>query len=300
MRKFRNSGFTLIEIIGVLMIISILATAIVPSLSSQITRALADREDASLESIGNALRQLAVSEQVIADTAGWESDISPYLELPISEIRNNRAGLGRRLIFHPGLFTGAEGGYWQQAAYFSGAVLPNGKPSKSQGKDKGASASEESATGVLPWTSTVLNGQFLLVSDFKLGVPQTAFSVADFEAVWNQAGSIPNGFKQGESLRIYRGGLSSCFQKVLLSVQNSAATDYSACSPASHGAGITNACPSWAVDGGIQKYLPDGNYSLWIMTGTQIDLGMNNSLSASFIISGSRGFVFHGSDGWSF
>src|SRR5213594_2279784 len=66
-----SRGFTLIEMIGVLTVICILALALMPTLIKQMDRMAAEKETAQLKAFGEAFRSSVVKTKSIPNQAGW-------------------------------------------------------------------------------------------------------------------------------------------------------------------------------------------------------------------------------------
>jgi prepilin-type N-terminal cleavage/methylation domain-containing protein len=84
-------GMTLIEMIGVLAILSILAAVILPALIKETDKAVADQETASLQSFGGALQRNITRNRRIPSGGGfdWATNIAAELGVDIGSVTNN-------------------------------------------------------------------------------------------------------------------------------------------------------------------------------------------------------------------
>jgi type II secretory pathway pseudopilin PulG len=85
--KIKYSGYTLIEIIGVLVIASILLT-MVPYLFRSITDEHINNESALMASFEKAFKKNIVRNRAIPDQSGWASVLANELGMPIYDVTN--------------------------------------------------------------------------------------------------------------------------------------------------------------------------------------------------------------------
>jgi prepilin-type N-terminal cleavage/methylation domain-containing protein len=95
----RTKGFTLIELIGVMAIMAILAAVIVPNVFQQIDAAVRDAETQNLEALGQGV------EIYLRDNHVWPAlltDLSPdYVPFGDTQIAQNHRGYPRYFVVHP-------------------------------------------------------------------------------------------------------------------------------------------------------------------------------------------------------
>jgi prepilin-type N-terminal cleavage/methylation domain-containing protein len=96
MRKPR--GFTLIEFIGALAIVAIMAAALAPTVIKQIDRAVLTQEITNLQAISNAVVLQAIRNKTISSANTWASDAAGWLGLPSSSIATNSRNYGRAFL----------------------------------------------------------------------------------------------------------------------------------------------------------------------------------------------------------
>ncbi|HXI51243.1 MAG TPA: prepilin-type N-terminal cleavage/methylation domain-containing protein, partial [Candidatus Saccharimonadales bacterium] len=100
-RPVRN-GMTLIELIGVLAIIAIVAAALVPVLIRQLDKAAADQETAALKSFSTALQRSAQRNRYIPSEADWASVVAAELGANPSDVSTNGRRQPRFFLVDPG------------------------------------------------------------------------------------------------------------------------------------------------------------------------------------------------------
>src|SRR5215475_5137630 len=90
-------AFTLIEMIGVLAAIAILAVILVPLLIRQMDKVAGDKESASLKSMGDALQQSIQRNRRVPGASGWDwaTNIANELGVNLSDITTNARGQPR-------------------------------------------------------------------------------------------------------------------------------------------------------------------------------------------------------------
>jgi type II secretory pathway pseudopilin PulG len=106
----RCQAFTLVEMIGVLVVIVILAAAVLPSLLKAIDRAVLSREAENLRDMAGALQTLAMTEHRIPGTNTVFADLAAELGWLVSETRTNSRGNERVFLVDPTLRLGPGAG----------------------------------------------------------------------------------------------------------------------------------------------------------------------------------------------
>lgn len=194
---FHSRAFTLVEAVGVLSILSILAATLLPPIFDEINRANLERETKTMASIAEALTASIVRTRTIPGN-DWARVVADELAAPVTSVATSVAGHTRALLFHPGMRFGP------------GAVS-------------------------LPWTQTAdgvpggpVNARAVLLSS-QCGLPLPegfrggeAITTTEFNRLWEAAeGTVPAGWpgdwsQPGSSLRIQRLNLTPLFHRLVV------------------------------------------------------------------------------------
>ncbi|MEM9604484.1 MAG: prepilin-type N-terminal cleavage/methylation domain-containing protein [Pseudomonadota bacterium] len=182
----QRAGFTLVEMIGVMAIIAILASAIAPSAIRLIIRARGDQETNTVKALAEELQQYVHRQKQIPapSVAAWSAAIASLSDLPVDQIATNPGGYDRAVYFDPRFFTNTDtsfGGYTQTGGLNSAPVSP----------------------------------RFMVVSNLEGNVPAAPVTHAAFSAIWEQTSAA--GLVESESIKIERRNLGGLFRRVLLS-----------------------------------------------------------------------------------
>jgi len=191
---------TLIEVIGVLAVIAILAAVLLPALIKETDKVVADQETASLQSFGNAFQSYVTRYRRIPGAAGydWATSIANELGLDIGSVTNNVRQQPRVLLIDTSGFGTLSLPYVQNNA---GTALP-------------------------------ANPRLMIVSSLGTPLPSGVVSggplTSDFTNLWNSAsGVVPTtGVWAGwtgnpNDITVQRINLSALFVDLWLSTYNS-------------------------------------------------------------------------------
>src|SRR5260221_9369228 len=88
-RKTRQQAFTLIEMIGVLAVLAILAATIIPNLLRKLDQVAGDQESAALKSIGDGLQASIMRNRYIPDQTNWISRVATELGWNTNSVSTN-------------------------------------------------------------------------------------------------------------------------------------------------------------------------------------------------------------------
>jgi prepilin-type N-terminal cleavage/methylation domain-containing protein len=193
-------AFSLIELIGVLAIISILAALMVPSVVKRVDLAAWSSESATLGAMADALKQSIVQSNSIPDTNQWYNVISTQLGLAPANVLTNSRGYRRAFLIDASGWLGSapfNSGYWNQS--------PGG------------------TTDQTPWaTNGPIGCRLMIVSTIggtDLPVSSGPLGPAAFSDIWNTAqGATPStwSWNYTNDLVIQRINLDPLFHHVIL------------------------------------------------------------------------------------
>lgn len=188
-----QKGFSLIEVIGVMAIIAILLSAAAPNVIKLIKNERQDAEDVTLESIGEAFVAFVEEKQIIPNGVAWEDSLSNFVDLSTNDL--SQAINGNRVLYiHPDFTIG-------------------NFPTSSYNQD-----SIFQSTGDVPLDSTPGDPRVIIASNLYTNITTTTLTSAQFDAVWNQTGSIPTDLVEADSVSIERINLNAQFFPVIFNV----------------------------------------------------------------------------------
>jgi prepilin-type N-terminal cleavage/methylation domain-containing protein len=189
-------AFTLIEMIGVLAIITVLASIAALNVVQRMKRAAQEADALSVETMIGALRTNILRTKQIPVPAQWPQVIATELAVPVSRVQQTPLGQGRLFLADPSLEIGSPS-------------LPSGNR-------------------VLPYTQGLLgtvapaNPRLAFVSSLASDLPVVPQQAAAFNQVWSTpASSLPAGWSNWvgnpDDLHISRLDLRELFHRVVLS-----------------------------------------------------------------------------------
>jgi type II secretory pathway pseudopilin PulG len=181
---------TLVEVIGVLAVMAVLAGVLIPVAIRSLDRIAHDKEAASLRTLGDAFQNSIMKTRSIPAQGGWVQFIATNAGIDVYSVTNNLRKRARVLAFDNG------------SAWFSTNLSGYG----------------QSASG-----STAITNQLrvMLVSSIAGKVPFTDLTAGQFDSLWNTPeGSLPAGLGlTGDpyDVQIQRMNLAPLFVNLLVS-----------------------------------------------------------------------------------
>jgi prepilin-type N-terminal cleavage/methylation domain-containing protein len=189
-------AFSLIELVGVLAVLVILATAAAPVIIKQIDIAAYNAESASLTAISDAFIQHIVRSNNIPNQNSWVQAVTAELPVAQTNIAATPRRWDRAYLIDPG-------------GWLAGAL--------------GSGSWNQSAGGI---TSPATNARVMIISTLARGLPVSggmASSAQAFQDIWNTPPrGLPNNSTwtswggQGDDLLIQRINLQPLFHRVIL------------------------------------------------------------------------------------
>ena len=193
--RSHGGGFTLIEMIGVMAVIAILAATITPNLIKNIVRARADQEAGNLKTLAKDLQLYIDENKAIPalSSSAWSTAIASVSSLPASKVLNNELGFRRGYFADPRFFSSTDTTF---SGYSQGAGLGNAPVSP----------------------------RIMLVSNLAANAPAAPATSAAFSAIWDQTSSAS--LLESENIKIERINLRSHFHRVILTNSNTNQPSY--------------------------------------------------------------------------
>lgn len=100
-RQNKNAGFTLLEMIGVLAIMSILAATIAPNVIHSIDRAAVRAETENLSTLASYLKLYTKENGSLPTPSNWSSALLNYADAGLADIETNKRGRDRAYFVDP-------------------------------------------------------------------------------------------------------------------------------------------------------------------------------------------------------
>jgi prepilin-type N-terminal cleavage/methylation domain-containing protein len=94
-QEFSNAGFTLLEMIGVMAVMAILAATTVPSVLQSIELATVRSEAKTLESLVPHIQRYTSNNTTLLSSSNWTTQLSNYTDLSSNDLLRNKRGRTR-------------------------------------------------------------------------------------------------------------------------------------------------------------------------------------------------------------
>ncbi len=215
-RQKPQAAFSLIEMVGVLTVIAILAAALVPALIRQMDRIAGDQETAALKSFGDALQQSILRNRYIPGTTDWATNIATELGVDVANIASNTRNKPRFFLIDPNLRVGNNSSslpYNQNLTNWpSGSVVTN-------------------SSGNI---TSPISPRVMIVSSIGRALPTNIVTEIvpnnNFSAIWDwndNGNALPAtsyawpGWPNGDDLKVQRVQLGPLFVRLVLTANNS-------------------------------------------------------------------------------
>lgn len=266
----RNHAFSMIEMVGVLAILAIVAAIITPNLARRISRGNGEKEDKTLSVLADGLIRHVKANQTIPGSSSWVTNIATQAGLSVNDVRYvNPSDTGNSRVY---------------------LIHPSFTPTNSSGTDP---LWTQSAAGA----STVTNARLLIISAHKSGLTLPvssgrASSASAFDAIWDwnyneSTKNPPSGWSSpwtdnGEYLHVQRVNLSPLFQRATFSNMHHG-TNYPYYQVGSAAATVmtaTNVVNAYYLSGTL--------LSLYFTNGTTLQLSHTLRDNVNFIYESSR------------
>ncbi len=252
-RRFRRDGFTLIELIGTLTIISILAMMLTPMLMLEVDRATRRDEEDRLKRMATAYEQAVSRNRSIPSSTNWATVVANQIGWRDGEVQANARGNARVYLIDPALRVGTT----------SSSVLPY----------------SQTWQGSLPPTSA----RVVFVSSLGEPLPDTltsgvASSTNVFNNIWAASTEeMPSGWTwtgRAADLRIQRVLLEPLLVPVVLN-------------------SFDAAMGRFGLDAGATNLMTTNVFSTWYLKGTALRLhGNDGTLQSTEVIQDAVSYVY--------
>ncbi len=273
-------GFSLLELIAVLMVMAIMATLMAPSLIKQMKQAAAEQESADLQRLAQGLKDHIVRNKQIPDETDWAEVIATELGLHVGEVSANSRHASRVYLIDPAFQIGSAEGRLPYTQTNRGSVVEPiaGAVSYTLRNDTGTSGGSLVEAANSSWRLMILSS---LDPAKPVPVSSGVIGATSFDNIWNAAdGEVPAGWgghwlNHGEDLKIQRINLASLFKRLILN-------NYDA--PAS---GV------FSMDDSAPSSIPSEGINAFFIEGTVVNLfGRNQSLESRQMLRWPATFVY--------
>ena len=200
----RESGFSVLEVIAVLGLLSIIAGIVVPPMIARIDQEMRSLEEDRLKELSRGIEEYVKGELEVPNTNTWSASLAEQVGMSPGTIEQNQRGRGRRFLIHPGF--------------------------------QGQLTSGQSSSGLAE--TNIESAQILILSSLYESLPEPqniVNSVSDFDDIWTtSSGTVPNRLADDlgwegnpDDLMIKKVDLKSMFKEIVLrNLDDSQGTKY--------------------------------------------------------------------------
>jgi type II secretory pathway pseudopilin PulG len=241
-----RQAFTLVELIGVVAVIFILALAVMPAVLKQIYDAERTHELANLQTLGGALRSLVLATRIIPGTNTVATDLASQLGWAVADVQTNGRGVVRCFIADPATRIGTNTSLPYIQTNILAANLPTNQPTN----------------------------RFMIITTLRSVLPVSitrgcATNTVAFQNAWDSDDGVrPTNWTDGNwgDIMIQRVNLQQLFTQVIL---NSIVTTNDVSSTATNG--------HFSLDNTNNHVaLPRAPFSTYLLQGTKLGLHAND------------------------
>lgn len=182
-----NQGFTLIEMIGVMAILAILAATIAPSILKDIDRSVAETEQQNLAALAKELEIYIQETKIIPSRTEWDAALATVSSRPLNKINQNARFFNRRYYVDPRFFSNTDTNFAQYTQTSGNTTSP-------------------------------VSPRIILASNLKGNLPANLTNSTTFNAVWDQ--TLGATIVEGPDIVLERINLKGLFHRVILGNDN--------------------------------------------------------------------------------
>ena len=184
----RSAAFTLIEMIGVLAIMAIMASVLVPNVLRSMDRAAVRAEAETLKALGEQTKQYLRANGIAPTAANWTTTIGTFADIAPIDIATNKRAMARVYLLEPTIAPATA----QRAMILStmrvGLALPTAANIGTAAQfnslwqtANNAVPSTASWGGWSAWTAVINSGEYLLIERINLQPTDNAALLAEAE-----------------------------------------------------------------------------------------------------------------------
>ncbi len=192
--KTKTAGFSLLEMIGVMAVMAIMAGALAPSVFQMMEAGYETAEAESMESIGDNFERYVLRSKTIPAESDWVEEVADFAGMVPTRLSHNDKNYARKIYYSPKFFTNK--------------------------KKTFAGFAQDTGLDVEPYSPRIL-----IVSSLEGEVTANLNNQNRFDAVWDQTSKAK--IKESKSVLIQRVNLAPHFVRTVLSNSSTNQVGYS-------------------------------------------------------------------------